>query len=246
MFVSNPSTLAHICQSIRYNLVSVLLLSCFVKVRYLSYGFKSTLCPKSNPIYTIFTNWAPFSLHFHSISISIWISTPLKGSNTTCLQKKTQRMSHRLWKIWAGPPSGSGLIAKKYQMFFIQDNRLFGFINPLRVRKLWITEILNYLNRYLSKKGRRYLTRKRPLPTARTAASKTTSSGGARPRATRWTRSSWKPSVSARGRSRQRWPVCGTWRWARTPLVDAERNGSPSRRVCSSSCGNDTRYLRFG
>ena len=64
VFVSNPSTLAHICQSIRYNLVSVLLLSCFVKVRYLSYGFKSTLCPKSNPIPTIFTNCAPF----HSIS----------------------------------------------------------------------------------------------------------------------------------------------------------------------------------
>ena len=80
MFVSNPSTLAHICQSIRYNLVSVLLLSCFVKVRCLSYGLKSTLCPKSNPIHTIFTNCAPFPLHFHSISISIWISTPLKGS----------------------------------------------------------------------------------------------------------------------------------------------------------------------
>ena len=81
MFVSNPSTLAHICQSIRYNLVSVLLLSCFVKVRCLSYGFKSTLCPKSNPIHTIFTNCAPFPLHFHFLSISIWISTPLKGSS---------------------------------------------------------------------------------------------------------------------------------------------------------------------
>ena len=80
MFVSNPSTLAHICQSIRYNLVSVLLLSCFVKVRCLSYGFRSTPSPKSNPIHTIFTNCAPFPLHFHSISISIWISTPLKGS----------------------------------------------------------------------------------------------------------------------------------------------------------------------
>ena len=82
MFVSNPSTLAHICQSIRDNLVSVLLLSCFVKVRYLSYDFKSTLCPKSNPIHTIFTNCAPFPLHFHSISISIWIATPLKGSSS--------------------------------------------------------------------------------------------------------------------------------------------------------------------
>ena len=81
VFVSNPSTLAHICQSIRYNLVYVLLLSCFVKVRCLSYGFKSTLCPKSNPIQTISTICAPFPLHFHSISISIWISTPLKGSN---------------------------------------------------------------------------------------------------------------------------------------------------------------------
>ena len=81
MFVSNPSTLAHICQSIRYNLVSVLLLSRFVKVRCLSHGVKATLCPKSNPIHTIFTNCAPFPLHFHSISISIWISTPLKGSS---------------------------------------------------------------------------------------------------------------------------------------------------------------------
>ena len=80
MFVSNPSTLAHICQSIRYKLVSVLLLSRFVKVRCLSHGVKATLCPKSNPIHTIFTNCAPFPLHFHSISISIWISTPLKGS----------------------------------------------------------------------------------------------------------------------------------------------------------------------
>ena len=80
VFVCNPSTLAHICQSIRYNLVSVLLLSGFVKVPCLSHGVKATLCPKSNPIHTIFTNCAPFPLHFHSISISIWISTPLKGS----------------------------------------------------------------------------------------------------------------------------------------------------------------------
>ena len=81
VFVSNPSTLAHICQSIRYNLVSVLLLSRFVKVRCLAHGVKATICPKSNPIHTIFTNCAPFPLHFHFISISIWISTPLKGSN---------------------------------------------------------------------------------------------------------------------------------------------------------------------
>ena len=47
VFVSNPSTLAHICQSIRYNLVSVLLLSRFVKVRCLSYGFKGNNPPPS-------------------------------------------------------------------------------------------------------------------------------------------------------------------------------------------------------
>ena len=64
MFASNPSTLAHICQSIRYNLVSVLLISCFAKVRYLSYDFKSTHGPKSNPIHTI----SQIVPHFHSIS----------------------------------------------------------------------------------------------------------------------------------------------------------------------------------
>ena len=104
MFVSNPSTLAHICQSIRYNLVSVLLLSCFVKVRCLSDGFRSTPSPKSNPIHTIFTNCAPFPLHFHSISISIWISTPLKGSTPG-----TRTLDLWIWSPafypWAtGPP----------------------------------------------------------------------------------------------------------------------------------------------
>ena len=64
MFVSNPSTLAHICQSIRYNLVSVLLLSRFVKVRCLSHGVKATSAP--NPIQSIrFSQIVP---HFHSIS----------------------------------------------------------------------------------------------------------------------------------------------------------------------------------
>ena len=46
-------------------------------------------CPKSNPIHTIFTSCAPFPLHFHSISISIWISTPLKGSNVYTIYIRT-------------------------------------------------------------------------------------------------------------------------------------------------------------
>ena len=45
----------------------------------------------SNPIHTIFTNCAPFPLHFHSISISIWISTPLKGSTR---QPKSNPTAH--------------------------------------------------------------------------------------------------------------------------------------------------------
>ena len=77
VFVSNPSTLSHICQSIKYNPVSVLLLSCFVKVR----CRHMVLCVHSapNPIQSIrFSQIVP---HFHSISTSIWISTPLKGSS---------------------------------------------------------------------------------------------------------------------------------------------------------------------
>ena len=78
----------------------MLLLSCFVKVRYLSYGFKSTLCPKSNPIHTSFTNCAPFPLHFHSISISIWISTPLKGSRDWCVYGAGRECPLSTGRVW--------------------------------------------------------------------------------------------------------------------------------------------------
>ena len=70
VFVSNPSSLSHICQSIKYNPVSVLLLSCFVKVRCRHivlclhsaqlqsnpYDFHK-LCPISTPF--------PLHIHFH-------------------------------------------------------------------------------------------------------------------------------------------------------------------------------------
>ena len=56
-------------------------ISCFVKFRYLSYRFRSTVCPKSNPIHKIFTNCAPFPIqsirfspivpHFHPFPLHI-------------------------------------------------------------------------------------------------------------------------------------------------------------------------------
>ena len=57
------------------NLASVLLISCFMKIRNLSYRFRLMTYPKSKSIHNLFTNCAPFHpfpihIHFQSISIS--------------------------------------------------------------------------------------------------------------------------------------------------------------------------------
>ena len=104
--MSDASNLAHISQSLLYSWVITLLLcclhmSCFMKVLYLLYRFKLMAFPKSKPIHNLFHKLCPISIQFQSISISIWISTPLKGSSHHVLMNPSYSRNTRVY------PSGS-------------------------------------------------------------------------------------------------------------------------------------------